>query len=515
MKTVDIVTEKATEEAAAATEPRQTSEVSAPAEGRRVLSRVPGVIGCLAALILLFFANGWRVTVRGSEKPEMVAFPAAYEPAEVTATLSGRWLFRGGISLPVKSAGTVDASAPGHYAMAWRADFLFWHDELLREVTVADVTPPKITLIPETREYVLPNLPYDDPGFSAADDADGDVTDRVIARELDGVLYYTAEDRAGNRARAARRIPYGDPVPPVITLLGDPRITLNLGDEYVDPGFTATDNVDGDITDRVLVSGSVNTARPGYYTLSYTVQDGYNNTGIASRTVLVKGFTPSPAPAPAWSGGGALPDKAIFLTFDDGPGPYTNELLDILAKYNVKATFFVVKGKHTEGEMDIISREAAEGHTVAIHSYSHDYKTIYANERAYFADLNAINDVIFAKTGYYASLVRFPGGSSNSVSRFNPGIMTRLAAAVEEAGYRYFDWNVSSGDAGNTTSSDVVFNNVIRGCGERNVSVVLQHDIKKFSVEAVERIIQWGLANGYTFLPLTPDSPGAHHRITN
>ena len=183
----------------------------------------------------------------------------------------------------------------------------------------------------------------------------------------------------------------------------------------------------------------------------------------------------------------------------------------MLAKYNVKATFFIVNTSYT----DTITRELREGHSVGIHSATHSYETIYASEEAYFADLQKVQDVITALSGKPTTLVRFPGGSSNTVSRFNPGIMTRLTQALTDTGYQYFDWNVSSGDAGETTSTDKVFENVISGIQSHDVSVVLQHDIKGFSVAAVERIIVWGLANGYTFLPLDATSPTAHHRVNN
>jgi hypothetical protein len=112
-------------------------------------------------------------------------------------------------------------------------------------------------------------------------------------------------------------------------------------------------------------------------------------------------------------------------------------------------------------------------------------------------------------------MVRFPGGSSNTVSSFNPGIMTRLAQALGEKGFYYFDWNVSSGDAGLVDTRDEVFNNVIQGIKGRSASVVLQHDSHWYSVQAVEKIIVWGLVNGYTFLPMNENSPGCHHRIRN
>ena len=87
--------------------------------------------------------------------------------------------------------------------------------------------------------------------------------------------------------------------------------------------------------------------------------------------------------------------------------------------------------------------------------------------------------------------------------------------AVEAQGFRYFDWNVDSYDAGGATTADQVFNNVVNGCKGNRWSVVLQHDIHGFSVDAVERIIQWGLANGYTFKAMTMDSPGCHHGVNN
>ena len=206
-------------------------------------------------------------------------------------------------------------------------------------------------------------------------------------------------------------------------------------------------------------------------------------------------------------------NKVVYLTFDDGPGPYTQQLLDVLAKYNVKATFFVTNSNSKY--QDMIAKEYAAGHAIGIHTYCHDYNKIYASEEAYFEDLEAMQDVIVAQTGKETSLLRFPGGSSNTVSNITPGLMTTLTQEVQNRGYQYFDWNVSSGDAGETTDTDQVAENVIAGIQKHNVSVVLQHDIKAFSVDAVEKIIQWGLNNGYTFLPLNYDSPPAHHHINN
>ena len=206
-------------------------------------------------------------------------------------------------------------------------------------------------------------------------------------------------------------------------------------------------------------------------------------------------------------------DKVIYLTFDDGPGPYTQQLLDVLDKYNVKATFFVVNKPRYNY---LIAKEYEAGHSVGVHAYLHKYAKVYESDEAYFEDFRDMNEVVKEQTGSYTNLLRFPGGSSNTVSKnYSQGIMSRLTEEVEKQGLHYFDWNVTSGDAGETTDTDEVYKNVIKGVGNRSWSIVLQHDTKGFSVAAVERIIKWGLENGYTFLPLDENSPGAHHRIAN
>ena len=205
--------------------------------------------------------------------------------------------------------------------------------------------------------------------------------------------------------------------------------------------------------------------------------------------------------------------KIVYLTFDDGPGPYTAELLDILKKYNVKATFFVTRA----GDDALIAREFNEGHTVGLHSYTHDYAYIYSGIGNFFEDLYSIQDRVKNITGETSTIIRFPGGSSNLVSaKYDGGahIMSTLAYEVAARGFTYFDWNVSSGDAGAPLPSDQIYENVVNNL-KPEFSVVLQHDIKDYSVNAVERIINYGLKNGYTFKRLEKDSFSAHHGINN
>ena len=206
-------------------------------------------------------------------------------------------------------------------------------------------------------------------------------------------------------------------------------------------------------------------------------------------------------------------EKIVYLTFDDGPGPYTGKLLDILKKYNVKATFFVTCNRAQYRNM--IKRAYEEGHSIGLHSCSHNYAKVYASEDAFMSELKGVSDVVKSATGTETKLLRFPGGSSNTVSKkYKKGVVSDVAKRLNDEGYAYFDWNVSSGDAGNTTTSDGVYNNVTRAL-KGNYSIVLQHDIKGFSVDAVERIILFGMKYGFTFKALDMSSPTAHHRINN
>ena len=132
-------------------------------------------------------------------------------------------------------------------------------------------------------------------------------------------------------------------------------------------------------------------------------------------------------------------------------------------------------------------------------------------------DTKRIRDFLYLVTGVESNIYRFPGGSSNLVSaKYDGGahIMSTLVPEATARGFTYFDWNVSSGDAGAPISSDQVYENTINNL-KPEFSVVLQHDTKDYSVNAVERIINHGLKNGYTFKRLEKDSFSAHHGINN
>lgn len=206
--------------------------------------------------------------------------------------------------------------------------------------------------------------------------------------------------------------------------------------------------------------------------------------------------------------------KAVYLTFDDGPGAYTDELLKILDKYHVKVTFFVT-GNY-KAHYDCLAKEAKAGHAIGVHSFTHKYDQIYKSEKAYWADFEQMEALIEQQTGERTTLFRFPGGSSNLVSKkYKEGIMTELVKEADRQGLVYFDWNVLSGDAGDTTDPNQIYKNIMNGCSQHTHSVVLCHDIHDFTVAAMNKTVKNLLKEGYVLMPLGPDSPTVHQSVGN
>lgn len=412
--------------------------------------------------------------------------------------------------LDVNLMSDVDVNKLGSYDVTYRAEWGIWAGTANQKVNVVDTKKPEIILVEDDTYYTLPNHSYEEQGFTAIDNYDGDITDKVVRIEQNDIVRYSVVDSAGNHTEVVRKIVYNDLESPVITLKGSDVMMLKTGEVYIEPGFVAIDNADGDITSNVVTESNLDTNKNGKYDVAYSVSDTWGNETKVVRTVYVTSGKSELTEEML-----GVPDtKIIYLTFDDGPGPYTAELLDILDKYNVKATFFVTN--QYPSYRSLIAEEYNRGHTVAIHTYSHDYSDIYSSEKHYFEDLYKMQQIIMDETGDLTRLIRFPGGSSNTVSKnYKKGIMTSLSRSLSDKNFVYFDWNVSSGDAGETTDTKDVVENVINGCQQFDKSVVLQHDIKAFSVNAVEDIIKWGQANGYTFLPLRVDSFNAHHGINN
>lgn len=206
--------------------------------------------------------------------------------------------------------------------------------------------------------------------------------------------------------------------------------------------------------------------------------------------------------------------KKVYLTFDDGPSANTNEILDILKEYNAKATFFV-NGKNSAVYANEYKRIVEEGHTLAMHSYTHVYADIYASTDAFMADMHRLRDYLYELTGVTCDVYRFPGGSSNTISKID---MREFGRALAEEGIVYFDWNVSSGDAVSPAlSAEQIYNNVVSGTVKKNTPVVLMHDLKSkaTTVEALPQILQFLIDNDYNIAALDSSVELVQHRKIN
>lgn len=465
-----------------------------------ILAAVSGALVIAAAL------NRWKTELRLIGKSNLtVEYGKDYKDPGAYAELNGTSLFFIRKKIPVKRSGKVDTKKLGTYILTYTAGSRN-KVSVKRTVRVRDTLPPEIKLI-HKRDYFTPiGQKYVEEGYKAYDICDGDLTDKVKVTEKEGFVYYSVSDKSGNRREARRKIVFDDRTAPVITLTGGNELNVWKDSSWKDT-FSATDDVDGDLTARVKTEGKVDTSKNGDYKIKYTVSDAHGNKASAERTVHV---LTRPKNNPSKANG----KKIIYLTFDDGPGPYTEKLLGILKKYNVKATFFVTHSKPEYQHM--IAAEAADGNTIGIHTYTHDYAKIYSSTEAYWNDFDEMQNVVVNETGQKTDLFRFPGGSSNEVSmKYTKGIMTALTSQSADRGLTYFDWNVSSGDAAPVTDGQTVMNNIKQGVQNHNESVVLCHDVKKFTVDIMDETIAWCLENGYTFLPLSSSSPTAHHSVHN
>lgn len=207
--------------------------------------------------------------------------------------------------------------------------------------------------------------------------------------------------------------------------------------------------------------------------------------------------------------------RKVYLTFDDGPSCNTDEILDILAQYDVKATFFVV-GKTDEKSVAAYQRIVEEGHTLGMHSYSHKYEEIYQSVDSFAQDMGELQEYLYEITGVWSRYVRFPGGSSNTVSQVD---MMELISYLKEQGIRYFDWNVSSGDASRETlSKETIVENVLRDVQKHDTAIVLMHDAadKPTTVEALPEILEELFAMENTKVLAIDDEtvPIQHKKIT-
>ena len=371
----------------------------------------------------------------------------------------------------------------------------------IRHIKVVDREKPKLIIneVKENYVRVCPDGSINNVRYKAIDNYDGDITDKVEVYTNNNTLVFTVTDSSNNTNYVIKNIIKEDVTRPSIKLINSSSITLQKGDKYQEYGVEVEDDCDKSISNKVIINSNVDTSKEGNYTVNYYVYDENLNKNKVQRDVKV---IDKPQPG------------TIFLTFDDGPNEETTpKILDILKEEGVQATFFVT----SFGPDKLIKREFDEGHTVALHTSSHDYGYIYKSESNYFKDLEKVQNRVYKITGYKSMIIRFPGGSSNTISaRYKHGIMTNLTKQVHKRGYKYYDWNAMNGDAepGNHNSKEM-YNNFMNSISKDKVNYVLLHDIKPYTRDSLKEIIRECKKRGYTFSKITQSTPELHHGVNN
>ena len=207
--------------------------------------------------------------------------------------------------------------------------------------------------------------------------------------------------------------------------------------------------------------------------------------------------------------------KKVYLTFDDGPSKYTDEVLDVLDKYDVKATFFNVSAGNSK-YLDSEKKTYEKGHTVAIHTKSHEYDEVYGSFENWKADVLAQQESMEENTGAITKFYRFPGGSSNTMGVKYGTDIHDCVDWLEKNGYEYYDWNVSNDDSeGVAYSPSELANNVLDYIGDGDEYMVLMHDTgaKENTLKSLPIIIEELKDRGFTLCQITENTSPYHHRI--
>lgn len=407
--------------------------------------------------------------------------------------------------LKVEVDNNINIDNIGQYSYKYKVVYEGEEFNLNRIVNVVDDIPPVIKSELENVEmYSCQKEGKLNLEYTATDNYDGVITNKVKETIGDDKVILSVVDSSGNETIKEIPIITTEEPSPKIVLNGKNIVYIKLNDEYIEEGAVAFGACENKLENEIVIENNVNSRVAGIYEVKYTLNVGEKIVTKTRSVIVYDGIINNPIEQTR--------EKVVYLTFDDGPGQYTDELLDILKKYNVKATFFVTA--QFKSYIPLIKREYEEGHSIAVHTLTHKW-SIYDSVETYIKDFDDMNNIIHEYTGTKSNIFRFPGGSSNTISKgHSKGVVSAIANEMTKRGYVYFDWNVDSCDAAGANSKQI-YKNVTTGIEKKNGAVVLMHDIKKNTIAVIEDIIVYALENGYTFDTLNVSSPTVHHHINN
>lgn len=454
------------------------------------------VLGTCLALVLGLFTSIW-----------LLISPLHLKAGEVTTEYKHKYDPESNIRVAflgspadVKIEGTVDTNQVGDYPLT----YTYKGHEAKAVVHVTDTTAPTL----EVRDYMADMTQDVKPEDMVASAKDAGEVTVAFAPDTEDLtpkgkhrVTIVATDEFGNKTeRQATLDRVEDTTKPQLKS-DNKTLKVKQGTAFELSGITATDDMDPEPA-ITWDEDSIDMTKAGDYEVTVVATDRSGNKSELKQKVTVE-------KNPEYG------NKVVFLTFDDGPSENTGKILKILEKYDAKATFFVTGNGQADNHF--IKEAYDQGNAIGLHTYTHDYSYVYSSVDNYFQDLQQISDMVKDITGEAPKVIRFPGGSSNTVSaNYTEGIMSRLVDLVHEKGYEYFDWNVSSGDA---SGNDIPVDTIVQSATacEEQYCTILFHDTmaKNTTVEALPEIIRHYKEQGYVFLPLTRDSVAAHHGVNN
>lgn len=405
----------------------------------------------------------------------------------------------GGSKDDVKIEGTIDTNAKGEYPIT----YTYGNEKINAIVNVKDQKPPVLTLQEakvDMKDKGDPKLIIKEVKDASEVTFDFKYDKKTFDERGKHKIEVTATDEDGNTTTETGTLIREEDSKAPTLVDPDQKITIKQGQELDLSAIKVKDDFDPEPT--VTMDEEFDSEEAGKQTIMIKVSDRSGNEKEYEQIVNVK-------EDPAYG------KKVVYLTFDDGPSENTAKILDILDKYNAKATFFVT-GNHPEYNK-YMKRAAKEGHTIGLHTYTHNYSQLYSSEEAYFDDLQQISDMVEDVTGKKSKVIRFPRGSSNMISaNYVDGLMTTLTQKVQEQGYQYFDWNVDSTDAsGNGVPVSQLVENATAS-DDQYINILMHDtDAKDTTVEALPEIIKYYKDKGYVFLGLDTDSYAPHHNVVN
>lgn len=461
---------------------------------KKKVKKNKGYFSIIASVLFIIFiiGIGYYINKTGillKEGSNFVEFGTKYDPKEYIS-----YVFFGKAD-DVDIETNVNDQKPGNYKTTYK----FKNYIIETNVEVKDSLPP-VLILKDYKTDMVEEVKVKKFIKSVTDSTEvkTEITNMEKKDENNYIVTIQATDTSGNVAtKTAKLTREKDEVPPELSVPDLEVYETQYFDEMKD--VVVSDNFD----DKPKVTCNVDEVlkSTGDIEVTYTATDRSGN-----KTEFVRHINVLPSPE--------MSEKIMYLTFDDGPSPVTEEVLDILDKYGVQATFFVTGNGQSYN--DLIKRAYDSGHTIGLHTYTHNWE-IYDSEEAYFDDLKKVQDMVYDLIGEKSYVIRFPGGSSNTVSTSHcEGIMTKLTEEVQKRGFYYFDWNVSSGDASVATlDAESIIENSKEYSGDHLVLLLHDTSFKTTLKDALPSIIEFYQSEGFSFKGLSDMSPMCHQNVNN